>query len=173
MMASAVDESDQFYKDISQDNSLSVVIRAAIHVEQEVNKLIRATVHDPKAFDRMDITYFQRMEFAVVLGLQPRFLSPLKALGMIRNKFAHQIRPDVTKSDADAFYASFSAEEKTIIQDVYSRQLKKGIYTTKRPTRMSDLDPLERFTLYAATLRSAIIVGRSQAGRLALSTGDQ
>lgn len=102
------EDNARFYADLTHETSLVVVVKAAIHLELETNKLIRSLVVDPNQYDKIDMTYNQRVQLAVAMGMQPRLLGPLQALGRIRNRFAHELRLEISKSDADGFYKSFA-----------------------------------------------------------------
>ena len=151
-------DAESFYRDLSKDDSLSVTIKGAIYVEQQIDRLLKAISHDPEYFEKIDLTYLQRIQLAIALGLPRRFLAPLKALGEIRNKFAHVIRGEITSGDMDAFYNTFGAEDKSLIQDTYAKLNKRLVDGRKRPKRIASLEPLERFQLYVTTLRGALVI---------------
>ncbi|MDK1377111.1 MULTISPECIES: hypothetical protein [unclassified Sinorhizobium] len=155
-----VGDDAQFYNDLIHTNSLVVVVKATIHIEQEVIKLIHSVVYDANAFDKIDLTYLQRIQLAIALGLEPRFLRPLKALGEIRNKFAHVLRHELNKNDVDGFYDAFDPLDKQVIQDTYARVRKSDVMKLRKPKKIAGLTPLDRFALCATTLRGALISAR-------------
>lgn len=157
-----------FYHELVHASSLVVVIRSAIRIEGEITELLRSRVLDASAFEKIDLTYFQRIQLAVAFGLQPRLLKPLKTLGEIRNKFAHNVRPEIGKSDADNFYDAFDPIDKQIIQNSYAAIRKENIKKLRRPKKIQDLSSLDRFALYATTLRSAVIAARQSGDATAL-----
>lgn len=169
-------DDDQFYRDLSKDDSLTVTIKAAIHVEQQLERLLRASLHDYEILSKIEVTYSQRVHLAVACGLQRRFLSPLNALGVIRNKFAHELREEVTKSDMDSFYNAFSPDEKQVVQNTYARVRKDMPGAKKRPKRLENLPPLDRFQLYVTALRGALIVAARHAAEMStirVARGDE
>lgn len=156
----SLSDDTEYYNDLIHTNSLVVVVKATIHIEQEVIKLIHSIVYDADAFDRIDLTYLQRIQFAIALGLEPRFLRPLKALGEIRNKFAHVLRHDLNKNDVDGFYNAFDPQDKQVIQNTYARVRKSTIAKIRKPAKIADLTPLDRFALCVTTLRGALIAAQ-------------
>lgn len=156
------DDAASFYHDLSKSDSLSVTIKGAIYVDQQIDRLLRAISVDPDFFERIDLTYLQRVQLAIAFGLPRRFLAPLKSLGEIRNKFAHVIRGEITSADMDGFYNTFDGAEKNLIQTMYAQMNKQRVDGVKRPKRMANLDPLERFQLYVTTLRSALVVANHE-----------
>ncbi|MBB2840199.1 UNVERIFIED_ORG: hypothetical protein GGE64_003966 [Rhizobium etli] len=156
------EDSGQFYRDLSREDSLTVTIKGAIYVEQQLDAILKGLSYDPVAFEKIDLTYLQRVQLAVAFGLPKRFLAPLKALGEIRNKFAHVIRDEISGPDMDAFYNTFDPDEKSLIQNTYAKIHKRKIDGKKRPKRLDRLDPIERFQLYVTTLRSALVVANRE-----------
>lgn len=155
---SAADQ-DRFYADMSGKDALTVVVRAAIYIESQIIHLIEAYL-DPAHLNKMDLTYLQRVYLAAAIGMEPRLVKPLKALGEIRNKFAHQLDASLSKNEVENFYSAFDPADKQIIQRVYQRTRKTS--ATKRPSQIKSLPPLERFTLCATALRSALVSARAQ-----------
>lgn len=155
---SAADQ-DRFYADMSGKDALTVVVRAAIYIESQIIHLIEANL-DAVHVNKMDLTYLQRVYLAGAIGMEPRLIKPLKALGEIRNKFAHRLDASLSENEAENFYSSFDAVDKHIIQRVYQRTRKTS--AKKRPSQLKSLSPLERFTLCATALRSALISARAQ-----------
>lgn len=141
----------QLFKTLGNNDTLAIVVKCAIFIEAEITELLSGGLHNPKALDKLDLTYFQRCGLVVAIGLDPRFLPPLNALGKIRNKFAHRLDAKLAKSEADAFYESFDSIDKKIIITAA-----KDVETT-RGKRFSQLDPMDRFILCAVALRAAIV----------------
>ncbi len=152
-------DQDRFYADMSGEDALTVVVRAAIYIESHILRLIEANL-DPVHINKMDLTYLQRVYLAAAIGMEPRLVKPLKALGEIRNKFAHRLDASLSENEAANFYSAFDSVDKQVIQSVYHRTRK--VTAKKRPALLKSLPPLERFTLCAAALRSALISARAQ-----------
>jgi hypothetical protein len=144
---------------MSGKDALTIVVRAAIYIESQVIHLIEAHL-DPVHVNKMDLTYLHRVYLAAAVGMEPRLIKPLKALGEIRNKFAHRLDASLSENEAENFYSAFDEADKRIIQGVYQRTRKAS--AQKRPARLKSLPALERFTLCATALRSALVSARAQ-----------
>ena len=155
---SAADQ-DRFYADMNGNDALTVVVRAAIYIESHIIHLIEANL-DAVSVNKMDLTYLQRVYLAAAIGMHPRLVKPLKALGEIRNKFAHRLDASLSENEAENFYSAFDATDKQIIQAVYQRTRKAS--AKKRPSQFKSLPALERFTLCITALRAALISARAQ-----------
>lgn len=156
---SAADQ-DRFYADMSGKDALTVVVRAAIYIESQLIHLIE-TYLDPAHIAKMDLSYLQRVYLAAAIGMEPRLVKPLKALGEIRNKFAHRLDVELSQNEAENFYSAFDPVDKQIIHAVYQR-MRKGS-DKKHPSVLKSLPPLERFSLCVTALRSALVSARAQA----------
>ncbi|RVM15073.1 hypothetical protein [Sinorhizobium meliloti] len=148
-----------FYADLSTSSDLEAVIKAAIHIEQEVLVVLNLELFDGAVLDSLDLTYHQKTGLAVAVGLDPRFLKPMRTLGSIRNRFAHRSVTGLTKSDADNLYNSFDAFEKNVIQSAYADMVLRA-KVGERSTKFSTLSALDKFTLCVTTLRSALVAAQ-------------
>lgn len=154
-------DGDRFYADMAGKDALTVVVRSAIYVESQIIQLIEENVSDPSHLARMDLAFLQKVHLAAAIGLDSRLIPPLKALGEIRNKFAHRLDATLSANEADNFYSVFNSQDKQIIQRVYDRTRKISA-AKRRPSRFGSLPALERFTLCVAALRGAIVSARAQ-----------
>lgn len=163
MTSNQVDDDVRFYRDLATDDSITITVKGAIYVEREIRELLASQVYDPSMLDKIDLTYWHRIQLAVAFGLHPRFQSPLKKLGEIRNKFAHVLRDDLNAEDVKQFYDSFGPEEKSLIQATYAKIRSAGSAKTKRPKKLSSLPPADQFQIYVTTLRAALLAAKKQA----------
>jgi hypothetical protein len=144
-----------FFQELLGEDALGVVIRAAARIDYHLIKFIdEAAVHQNALGRAADWTYDQRIKIAVALGLDPRFASPLRAFGRIRNKFAHTIGYQLDDDAVRGVYEAFHATDKQIIQSIYAK-LRASF--PERPGRMDDLAAQEKVTLYAVALRKIIV----------------
>lgn len=158
-----------FYADLSTSSDLEAVIKAAIHIEQEVLVVLNLELFDGAALDALDLTYHQKTGLAIAVGLDPRFLKPMRTLGTIRNRFAHRSVTGLTKTDADNLYNSFDAFDKNVIQSAYGNMISQG-KVGERSTKLSALSALDKFTLCVTTLRSALVAAQLEIIRSRKST---
>ncbi len=136
------------------------VIKGAIVVESEMEEVFRLTFLDATALYDMKLTYDQKVNLLIALGIDPRLATPLKTLARIRNKFAHTIDAKLTEVEAKNFYASFHSTDRSIINDTFAalyRQKKNG-----KSAKISDLEPLDQVVLCITTLRAAILAAQKQ-----------
>lgn len=161
-LARAISEVDQkdFFAAMAHDDPLTVVIRATIFLENQLIGFIEDNVASPAQLKKLRLDYDGRIYLAAVLGLRPSLVTPLSALGNIRNKFAHRLNAKFTEADADNFYKNFSSEDKLFIEKVYQQTRKK--LNSDKPEKIKSLSPLDRLALYAVTLRGALVVARTQ-----------
>ncbi|NEI60889.1 hypothetical protein [Rhizobium leguminosarum] len=139
------------FRTLETNDALAIVVKSAIFIEAEIIDLIKGAMHNPAALDGLDLTYHQRCGLAVAVGLSQRFAKPLKAIGTIRNKFAHRIDAELSKSHADNLYDAFDPIDKEIINQVGSH------LAEHRGAKFAQLDPLDRFVIYVISLRAAIV----------------
>lgn len=151
-----------FFKSLTAEDTLGVVVRAAAQIDHHLLKLIEDVFVHPKALGSpADWTYEQRIRMAMALGLDPRLAPPLRAFGGLRNKYAHTIGYECTKSDINNLYKAFASHERELMQTLYNRMLADF---PERQKRMSELPPFEKLQLFAVTLRKVLVAARIQVG---------
>ena len=115
----------QLLESLEHEDDLGMVIRAHIVVEQFLNAIIKSYVVDFDSYKKVKLSYEQTYLFAIAIGVNPRFKSALKAIGTIRNGFAHNLRATtITKQDSDALYKSLDKMEKETLQSDYKKIIK-------------------------------------------------
>ncbi|ELJ8875687.1 TPA: hypothetical protein NJ590_004567 [Vibrio parahaemolyticus] len=132
------------------EDDLGVVIRAHIVLESLVDEFIFSKTVCNKSLSRMKMTFEQKVLLAIALGFDSRFEKPLKAIATIRNRFAHNLRGNIDKSDTNNFYKAFSNVDKTIMQRQFfngSEQVESLL--EKEPTKT-------KFGIYVMSLTIAI-----------------
>ncbi|MER8584798.1 hypothetical protein NKH19_06030 [Mesorhizobium sp. M1338] len=154
------DESEAtFFKLMSLEDELGVVVRAGAYIDNQLIRLIDECVASPQAIKRMGLTYENRIDLAIALGLDSRFRAPLTALGKIRNTFAHRIDATLGSSEAHAVYKALSPDDCSKVHAIYK---KLQVRYPSRPKAFINLPPLDRFRLVAVTLRQILVVARMQ-----------
>lgn len=151
---------DDFREAIMGDDDLSAIIRTQIHVEMQLYELIDALLVNPDFLSKASLEYNQICVLAISLGLHERFYRPLKFLGTIRNKFAHDLTAKISKLEMDNFYECFSTEDKAIIQKSFNKI--KGDLNDGKEKVLNLRSPRDRFACYAITLRAALIAAVNQ-----------
>jgi len=147
-------------EDLMREDELGMVIRAHIHVEAQLIRLLEALVPYPESLDKMNLDYSQRVNLSIAMGLKPEQAPPLRALGSIRNRFAHRLDSSLNRSDVDNLYNAFSSDDKIIVQQGFDRTNKQMSQDNKVKFKM--LEPRDQFILMAVTLISMLEVAVSE-----------
>lgn len=145
----------KFFSDLMREDELGVVIRAHIHIEAQLMRLLEILVSYPEHIEKMNLDYAQRIKLAVAMGLRVEHAAPLNTLGSIRNRFAHKLESRLTKNDAENLYRTFHADDKDIIQQSFERtkqQLAPG-----ESTKFKQLSPKDQFILMVVALRTMLV----------------
>jgi hypothetical protein len=149
--------------DLMGEDELGAVIRAQIHIETLLLRLIEVLVPYPEYLEKMNLDYFQRVQLAIAMGLSPEYAAPLNTLGSIRNRFAHKLDSILTKNDAENLYEALGADDKDTVQKSFERTK-----TQVSPTpsgKFKDLKPKDQFVLIIVALRAMLLVTISAAER--------
>lgn len=151
-----------FFAVLDAEDELGAVVRAHIHIESCLNALVEGWMVSPSHLAKMQLDYAQKVELAVALGLKEQYSAPLRALGTLRNAFAHRPGTAITKDRADSIYKSLHQDDKNLVQAVYARICAKA--TDERP-KFKELKARDRFTLVAVAMRAMLISAlHNQAG---------
>lgn len=153
-----LEKEDQGFYDVLQGVDDLGVVRAYIYLEREIHKLLDLFVSQPKYLEKMEMDYFQKIHLLVAFGLRPGLLPPLKALGKLRNDFAHELGTKLTNEREKNLYKSLQMLEKGCVQKAFeSTNEKTG---KKIKGGFSNLKPPDKFILIAVALRLALISER-------------
>jgi hypothetical protein len=159
------DSEAAFYQAMSNEaDALGTVIRGFIYLENQIIRFIEESVRQRDGLEGFQLGYAGRIHLAIALGLHPRFKAPLKVLGKIRNKFAHELTAELSAADADSLFGALNEVDRQIVQEVF-RRLSANPQFHQRPPDFQKLDPLDRFRLILVSLRAAIISARLHVAR--------
>ena len=115
----------QLIESLDHEDDLGMVIRAHLVIEQYLNTIIKSYITDIETYKQVKLTYEQTYLLVISFGLDPRFKTPLKTVGSIRNAFAHRLRsPAISKEDANSIYKSLARDEKDTLQKDYKKIVK-------------------------------------------------
>lgn len=145
-----------FFGALFGEDELGVVVRAHVHIEAKLVELLELLVKDPKALERMDLAFGQRVNLAVALGLKAEHAPALLALGRCRNVFAHRLDAQLTDDRINSLYETLSAGDKDIVQGAYDRTNAQMGRSDASPFK--NLSPKERFILISVALRAMLII---------------
>jgi hypothetical protein len=149
-------------KFLMAEDTLPLVLRAHIHIEQELLNFIEACGHPAKTIPSK---YAHRIQLALRLGLPKEFTKQLVFLGVLRNRFAHRQYAAIETSDAEKFDAAHEPGD-SVIEYAYLNTLSKLNDTVRKPS-VKDLEPKERVVLHIVTLWAGIAVATVKANQSA------
>ena len=142
-------------------DDLGVVIRSHIIVEQYLNDIIESVLLCPEKYRKeINLDYFDKVRFSVAIGLNERFEGALKALGTLRNGFAHNIRSEISKQDTNNIYAALDPERKKTVQGLFEN-IKSKNHNLSFPA-YRDLVPKDKYLLYIITLSGALEIATEE-----------
>ena len=152
-----------FFRALRNEDELGMIVRAHIVLEYELEQFTAAILPVPTELGKME--YSAKLRLAFACGLRTDVKGPLRALGALRNKFAHRIGTTISESDADAFLASFGPKAREGIDFTNAR--------AAEIPEMKDLklSPKDRLGQYLAGLLGAVQTARlrAQASKSAVS----
>lgn len=158
----------KFIADLMGEDELGVVIRAHIHIEAQLVRLLEALVPYSEHLEKMDLDYAQKVQLTVAMGLAPEHVAPLNTLGSIRNRFAHKLESKLTKNDAENLYRVLGADDKDIVQESFERT--KNQFAYDKLTKFKQLKPKEQFILIVVALRAMLRTAVTEAEKCANGT---
>jgi len=139
---------------LDSEDDLGKVIRSHVIIENILIKIIESKLPEHTYYEKMDLTYEQKVNLAMCFNLDIAWYTPLKTLGTIRNGFAHKLRDQINKSDANNFYKSFTSRAKEVMKKEYeekSEELKALGYPA-----YSNLLPIQKFSVCITILAAAL-----------------
>ncbi len=148
-------ELDEFVTDLFQEDELGSVVRTHIRIEALLIRLLEALAPKPKHLAELPIDFHGRVTLALVLGLNARFGPPLKAIGTLRNEFAHKLGTRLNKSRVTNIYNALSPEDKNQVKASFER-IKGEHESTRHIKKYVDLELLDQFRLISTTLWAAL-----------------
>ena len=144
-------EINEFVKDLFREDEMGSVIRAHIRIEYLLLKLIGNLMPKPQHVKNLGLDYGGAVTLALALGLNDQFGPPFRALGKLRNNFAHRLDTCINSDTVKNLYASLSTDTKAQVQSCFHR-IKADHESTRHVKRFADLDPVDQFRLIAVSL---------------------
>ncbi|MBW8726090.1 MAG: hypothetical protein JF625_13160 [Inquilinus limosus] len=146
---------ESFNKSLLGEDELGAVIRGHIHIEHELIEFIRARLSPPEALEALDLDYEGRIKLAIGLGLDKSLRPALRAVGALRNKFAHRLGTEIVADDATKIFDSLDAQAKEVVNFGYQRT-RKILPQEKKPSNYKSLSPRDQCILYFVVIWAAI-----------------
>lgn len=145
---------EEFYEALSSEDDLGMVIRAHIHIEHWLDRfLLSAMPYYSKYEKDIKANYETKVFLCLSVGLTPELKAPLKSIGKIRNKFAHEPSYKLDKSDADNFYSVLSGVHKQHLKSAYKEV---SIDYRSESQTFAELDNAKRLTYLFTFLRKKL-----------------
>ena len=145
----------KFHKILQGEDDIGVVIRTHIQIEQHLNELLKLLCRDFNALEENTrLVYSQKVYLAEALEINADYGKFLRALGKIRNEFAHKADMKIDKSNTSSLYDALSSELKRNLQNIYdeTRKLNKN----KINKSLKKLEPRDKFILLAVAMQSSL-----------------
>jgi hypothetical protein len=106
------------------DDDLGKIVRGHIYIEHELQDLIFFAAPNPNELERFDkIEYSEKVQLALVLGMNPLLKPALAAVGNLRNKFSHQLDMKLGIDQANNLVASLPPLSKRKFQKLLKEAL--------------------------------------------------
>ena len=141
---------NEFAADLLREDELGSVIRAHIRIEYLLRQAVSNWVPHPEHIKKLAPDYDALITIALMHGMDERYGPPFRALGKLRNDFAHKPGTKLTKQSVNNLYKCLNSEDKKAVQRVLkSLQDRYDIAVTAE--RLADAMPVEQFQLIAIT----------------------
>ena len=144
-------ELNEFAADLLSEDELGSVIRAHVRIEYLLRQALKNWIPHPEYIDKLDPDYDAIITIALMHGMDERYGPPFRALGKLRNDFAHKTGTKLTKQSVNNLYKCLSSEDKKGVQGLLKElQDKYDFASTAGP--LADAMPVEQFQLIALKL---------------------
>lgn len=157
-----MDESDfddynlvRLVHDIRNEDTFFTIMRAQMHIEQELRRFIVSRAHSPKhaRFNELDLEAASRLAFT--LGLNTEIKPALAMLVTLRRRFSSNLDMKFGDQEANNFYNALGPDLKGIIREIYDElRTKENLVEFKRQT------PVNRLAYFLLGIWSAISTDR-------------
>jgi hypothetical protein len=144
-------ESETFSADLAREDDLGSVIRAQIHIESALNSIVGQLTPNPDHLKRLDLDYDQTVSLALVLGLDSSWGPALRAVGNLRNRFAHQLNASLDASTVNNLYEALPPIGKNCVHATFTG-LKSTAHLRPPVDRFAEMDAKGRFQLIAVAV---------------------
>lgn len=144
-------EVEELAKDLGREDEMGAVVRAHIRLESIVFHFVEALLPASAHIKRMNLDYDGYVSLALALGLDEQYGPSLRAMGSLRNKFAHRISTTLDTSTVNNLYTSLRPEDKQQVQVSFAR-IRAQHESVQVVTKYSELSPKDQFQLIAVIL---------------------
>ena len=153
-----------FSKDLSSEDEMGAVVRAHIWLENMVVQFVECFLPDPSHLKSLSLDYDSYVGLALACGLNKDFGPVLRAMGSLRNRFAHRLNTKLDLSTVNNLYKLLTPEQKQQVQTSFE-QLRSESEPLKKVARFSNLPIGDQFRLVAISLWTILYAEVLQAKR--------
>ncbi len=142
---------DGMVKDLFREDEIGAVIRAHIQLENLLFMWVDCLAPSPTHVKKLNLDYDGQVTLALVLGLDTTLGPSLRAMGSLRNAFAHRLETKLDSGTVNNLYESLRVVDKQQAQEMFKR-IRDTTEFIKHGTKFLELPPGDQFTLIAVTL---------------------
>lgn len=157
---------DGFRDALNRQDDIGLVILAHIHIEAAIDDFNKEFMADAEEYDAIELEFSKKASLASALGLHQESLPVLRAIGKMRNRFAHRLDQRINDDLANNLYSALSGGDKSVVQETYKHTLKtnpRGKDDEPLPQKFNALDPRDRLILLLVTVRAKMLAARMEA----------
>ena len=133
---------------------ISVIISSQNRIEQSLDGFLRAAAPQPEYIKKVVRNYAQKIDLCLVLGLDSKYEKPLRAIGKLRNRFAHESGVTLEQLTINALHESLPENEQEFIHflDEFLDRIRETDASMTVAKKFRDLSGVDQFRLMAMAL---------------------
>lgn len=142
-------EAGAFAADLGREDDLGAVVRAHIRIENCLVSFIESYFPAAGNLARMNLDFDDYVSLSLALGVPDVWGSCLRAMGTLRNRFAHKLDTTLDIQAVNNLYKSLPADGKKQVHASLARIRANDSEGAGVPERYSDLPTKDQFKLVA------------------------
>jgi len=145
-----------FVEALAHEDELGCVVRAHLHIEHLVDQHLELVFPNMSALRSAHLEYDARVSILEALGYKPIITRALRALGSLRNSFAHRLDFKLTPDRMDNLFKSLDPEFKAIMHETYGGwRAQQG--ASDLAANVRKLSPKDVFVVFVANVRGMLM----------------
>jgi len=144
-----------FYTALNGEDDLGAVIRTHLFIEYLLDEYLDNVFNDYKSLDLLHLEYNEKLSLASAILFKKEDSKALKAIGNLRNRFAHNLDAKLDKQTVDNLYTSLSTSDKEIVKNAHENIIERD-RGDKKKAKFNDLPPKERFVYIAIAIKARL-----------------
>jgi hypothetical protein len=143
---------DRFQQALLSEDDVGTVLRCHLVVERTLVAFLKERFGNPDILDKelAQLSYANIVALAVGLGIRPWMKQPLKKLGKIRNRLAHDLGFTLSRSIVSELRDTFPSDRLQAIENLHSSN--KDLLGEDGKLAVKDLEPGLQFAFYMTGL---------------------